>query len=423
MCHSGYTGDGITCAGTPCQINNGECDWHVTCGSSNGIKTCGDCPTGFSGTGDSKCVALCGNGSCDTRLGENCVSCPLDCFDTTCGMCGDGYCNISSESCQNCFEDCHSTCVSSCISCSKHGNCVLGSCICSAPWTGPSCDDMSETFTVAPNTTSSGITIAPTKALSNPANVSFSIFLQNLRELDQYGAEVSSLNVTEIGFSLVHTPPSNVSNNEMWEFFTTLDSRANLSIIFIQFRDPATEYTFHNKSKLYYANTLKMNVRISNWPFKSLSDTLEVIINIMGNGTGAQCSNVHSNGPTLSWTLLSSDGVSLYTQFETDSYIDGRERTITFTSLGQFSIAAQFPHFWTYAELDPNFAVIVDFDTKTSACEGTTKKNPIRKITIIVVVVSIVTVALIILVLGSVYTHRRRKNTRKQLQRALIKSS
>jgi hypothetical protein len=30
-------------------------------------------------------LALCGNGSCDVDIGENCVTCPLDCHGVTCG--------------------------------------------------------------------------------------------------------------------------------------------------------------------------------------------------------------------------------------------------------------------------------------------------------------------------------------------------
>jgi hypothetical protein len=89
---------------------------------------------------------------------------------------------------------------------------------------------MSETFLVTPNSTSPGIVITPTSTPSKPTNVSFSIFVQTIREIDQDGTEVGMVNVTDLTFSLFHTPPTNTSNNEMWEFFATLENQATVSI-------------------------------------------------------------------------------------------------------------------------------------------------------------------------------------------------
>ncbi len=97
---------------------------HVLCVNTNGSFYCPPCPTGFAGNSDEVCIgkfvvcmltlliswkALCGNGICESNLQENCVSCPLDCTNTTCGICGDGQCG-SGEDCISCFSDCEQTC-------------------------------------------------------------------------------------------------------------------------------------------------------------------------------------------------------------------------------------------------------------------------------------------------------------------------
>lgn len=75
-------------------------------------------------------LVLCGDGICDSSI-ENCVTCFLDCRNSTCGIifnfcflyvslllillshfccwigkCGDNFCDAG-ENCENCFEDCN----------------------------------------------------------------------------------------------------------------------------------------------------------------------------------------------------------------------------------------------------------------------------------------------------------------------------
>jgi len=77
-------GDGI-CNRTEVCENDAE----IQDGLNVCVGDCGVCPPG-----------LCGNGTCDTNLGE-CFTCKLDCEGSyLCngmGYCGDGYCNLIRE--------------------------------------------------------------------------------------------------------------------------------------------------------------------------------------------------------------------------------------------------------------------------------------------------------------------------------------
>jgi subtilisin family serine protease len=97
---------------TPCSVD-GDCDDGLFC---TGVETCigGACQAGpdpcpgqdcLEGTG---CVPIvCNdNGACES--GENCVSCPGDCFSGTGAECGDGVCEAGDgEDCLSCAQDCN----------------------------------------------------------------------------------------------------------------------------------------------------------------------------------------------------------------------------------------------------------------------------------------------------------------------------
>eukprot|EP00026_Physarum_polycephalum_P000794 Phypoly_transcript_00795.p1 GENE.Phypoly_transcript_00795~~Phypoly_transcript_00795.p1 ORF type:complete len:1302 (-),score=134.46 Phypoly_transcript_00795:84-3989(-) len=413
-CNPGFTGNGYQCSDiNECLTENGGCDWHVTCTNTLGNRTCSECPKGYSGQGFTGCEALCGNGSCDSSLGEDCVSCPQDCHDSTCGVCGDGQCNAPSENCQNCFEDCVEICSVPCGSCS-HGTCVLGTCVCSPPWTGPLCEDFPGIVSVEPNSTSPIVIITPIVSQSPSLNVSFSASLQFIREVAQNGSEIEKISAAGLVFSLVRSLGKG-DKNMMWEFFVRLENEATISTSVIFFND-TTEYTFYNKTTTYPANNIKMNVKISNWPFKSILNSLEVIFASEGQSEGGNsCSDVKTNGPTVLWTTISIDGISMYTQFSNDAYVDGRERTILFSQENQYSVAAKLPHFWSYAELDPNFAVILNMNSKENVCGKIKSTHSVRKKIVIAVVVPLLGVGLVVLVVLFILRHRRNVKILHQL--------
>eukprot|EP00026_Physarum_polycephalum_P002084 Phypoly_transcript_02088.p1 GENE.Phypoly_transcript_02088~~Phypoly_transcript_02088.p1 ORF type:complete len:970 (+),score=100.19 Phypoly_transcript_02088:343-2910(+) len=408
-CHSDLSDPFCIAEVKNCSVENGGCDWRVACSNSESTTICGDCPSGYTGSGYFGCIALCGNGVCEEKLGENCISCPLDCRNKTCGRCGDGLCDTASETCQNCFEDCQHQCGLTCNSCSSHGECVLGICVCHPPFTGPSCEGISEPISVAPNSTS--LTISPADPSAH--NISFTIFLRSLHEITENGTEVAFVDAADLTFSLFKSPTVNGSRNQIWNLFSSLPNRAAVNITVIQFTDPITSYTFFSKTQTYSANTVKMNLKISGWPFRSLSNSLEAVIASAGAGEkGNVCS--HSRGPSVLWTTLSINGVSLYTHFTQDANVDGRERSISFVQRDQYSISAKFPHFWTFAELDPNFWVLLDL---ADSCTSLTKqKHQVRKVVTIAVVVPIIGIALIVGVLFLIYVNIKRARTQKKLR-------
>jgi hypothetical protein len=94
LCPKGYAdtrGDGSLCADiNECAVNNGGCDPLAGCSNTPGSRSCGVCPSGYSGTGESGCVDLnecvVNNGGCDPRT--TCTNTP---GSRSCGPCPPGY--------------------------------------------------------------------------------------------------------------------------------------------------------------------------------------------------------------------------------------------------------------------------------------------------------------------------------------------
>jgi hypothetical protein len=148
-------------------------------------------------------IVLCGDGICNLTIDEDCVSCPLDCFESSCNVCGDSTCDLK-ENCHLCFKDCgpcgtfsfsvflsfemtnviiteytyNLTCV--------HGTCYSNECQCiTSEWTGPLC-----------NTSS----VQPITSISyNDSNPSVTA---NVSSLFQYNLQVTSL--VEVDSSGIH---------------------------------------------------------------------------------------------------------------------------------------------------------------------------------------------------------------------------
>jgi len=103
---------------SPCFVDNGGCDALVTCDDSGGPVVCGDCPSGYTGTGDTACVDVnecdTDNGGCDALT--TCYNLP---GTVSCGQCPTGFAGDGASGCilETCTIDFDTTCPDAGIVC------------------------------------------------------------------------------------------------------------------------------------------------------------------------------------------------------------------------------------------------------------------------------------------------------------------
>lgn len=115
-----------------CLSNNGGCDARVACTNTEGSFSCGECPTGFSGNGQTGCSDI---NECDTSNGrcDPLTTCTNTVGSRTCGSCPAGYEGDGRSGCQDLDE-----CSTNNGGCPAGQNCtnVPGSRMCSTCPTG-----------------------------------------------------------------------------------------------------------------------------------------------------------------------------------------------------------------------------------------------------------------------------------------------
>jgi hypothetical protein len=94
---------GSDASGASCAEDNGGCDALATCSDDTGDVVCGDCPEGYSGTGDTTCAdvdeCLTDNGGCDAL-----TTCTNSVGGKTCGICPMGYDGTGDTACSDIDE-------------------------------------------------------------------------------------------------------------------------------------------------------------------------------------------------------------------------------------------------------------------------------------------------------------------------------
>eukprot|EP00026_Physarum_polycephalum_P004799 Phypoly_transcript_04823.p1 GENE.Phypoly_transcript_04823~~Phypoly_transcript_04823.p1 ORF type:complete len:514 (+),score=31.39 Phypoly_transcript_04823:492-2033(+) len=403
-----------------CLVQNGYCDFHVQCTSG---PLCGACPVGFTGNGKTECIALCGNEKCESGIGENCVSCPSDCFNNTaCGICGDHFCLAQdNETCSSCPEDCGLCAATPCIpaDCSQHGTCDAGVCVCTNPWGGSACDK--DNSPVNLNFTSGGgVQVSP-----DNIGISFLLTIASIVEQDTAGQSVDFLNITNQNYvfspynnTYANSQSTNTSNyglcddcdltfyvrtdsseteNKMYRYNVTLENGAYLEFMIWHFLDTNTEVSFANDTTHFFSNSFKFAMQLRNWPFKNLKNSLAIVFDAKASEDKA-CSAIHSNkdeNNNLKWYTINVKGVTLYGQFLNRAIVDGLYRSVSFSLNSDRSVTAILPHFWENMVLDPSFSVLVG--SEDSSCRKSNKVNK-KLIAILVPILAVLTVIIVVFI-------------------------
>lgn len=312
------------------------------------------------------------------------------------------------------------TCIPPCVN--GQGTCESGICVCVPPYTGPSCHNGIELIiTILFNQLILFITVSQPIIIDNKNSTpSVSVQVQGLNsakfsisltEMYEKGAGAAIYNRADLSTANYTLVIKNYPSYTFWNYSTILHQVSNVQmyLFFNKKKKTLSQFVFLLLARyIYYfnyttsnfegtnttiqANTIKMALSISDWPFRDITHSLFVVFsNDISNKTTdspieactRQTSSNHAMN--LRWYKISVEGVSLYAQMEEVIFfhflfcvfllsiemkygiLDGRKRAITFTSTNTSQVTIRAPFFWNNLILDPNFGVLLEDDDPCSS--------------------------------------------------------
>lgn len=121
-------------------------------------------------------------------------------------------------------------------------------------------------------------------------------------------------------------------------------------------------------------------MKIVAWPFKSIMNKLEIDVESGVNSlVGNQCQSTdvsNDDSDNLRWIKITLNGVTLYGEFQEYALVDTATRSVQF-AYNQTAQATTIivPHFWTSAEFDPDFQVLLTSNGGIDNCVSASKSS------------------------------------------------
>jgi hypothetical protein len=141
-----------------------------------------------------------------------------------------------------------------------------------------------------------------------------------------------AINVSLLVFDFIQ---HNTSNIACTNYSASLPNGARLLISLLLFLQ-ITNVSFAGTTTMYASNTLKFTIRIEDWPFATIANSLAVAIAVTGFSSSlvSKCNNVSENGSdeqgSLRWFTIQSGPYTLYGQLLNVGVLDGRiERSLS----------------------------------------------------------------------------------------------
>ncbi|EGG13392.1 hypothetical protein DFA_11153 [Cavenderia fasciculata] len=275
---------------------------------------------------------------------------------------------------------------------SDHGTCGDNGCACINGWYGPTCSQT--TIQVIPNITKTEptIIIGNQNTTSTTDRFIYSIVsIVSIREIEMDGTTYKEYPLTTWAYTNQTTDMSKSINyfyNSTLSIPTdsTNSSFTNTTIsVSVQWFRDAQEISFGNQPISLPPSSTKINIGIDQYPFQSITNTLQIImdisINIDDNDACSELDYGLGNGNDendVQWVKLKVGGSSIYARFIRSGIIDGRQAVIrnSVVEKQESSGTRQFiginvPYYTENIQLDPDLSMLVDNGDGDYGCGDT----------------------------------------------------
>ncbi|KYQ88765.1 EGF-like domain-containing protein [Tieghemostelium lacteum] len=323
--------------------------------------------------------------------------------------------------------------------CNGNGQCVNGVCQCKEPWIGTACQSRVINATQpTTNTTHPTSPIDYNGTLPDGTQVSFTslVSLLEVRELDFKKTLLERYEFQQWLFTNISTP---VSTRFLYQTNITKPGQSLVTQINVTIEWFQTSYnvTFANEIIPMSPSTLKYNIESSKYPFSSKTNLLEYILSASMQSNDANtdsCAvqefstpqgNTQNVQDQFQYLKLQVNSQSLYGRFIKRAVLDGRIVTIdnelveipdTTTSTGtEAAVGIIVPFYYTLAQLDPDFSVLLDLspvDSNENAVCGikSEDKSGLTKAQLAGIIVGAICLGLIVVISISYYIYKRKRD-------------
>ncbi|KYQ93135.1 hypothetical protein DLAC_05766 [Tieghemostelium lacteum] len=275
---------------------------------------------------------------------------------------------------------------------SLRGSCVAGiGCQCIYPYTGLDCQSQFINTTIPdPNTEqpSSGSNYTTTLPNGNAVTYRSLISIVGLLEQDYNGNPIQNYTFSQWIYSDLSLP-----NKTVYSYTTNFTHESTGKVVqvnvSIQWFERFEIIEFANQRLEMNPSTLKYQIRISQYPFESYLNTLQLIISstIQSSNENEGCSLKQFDSEStenFEYMKLQIDNHSLYGRFIRRAIIDDQitsvnnillddkfQNTINSSNYNQQSyIGIQIPNFRNYTLIDPDFSLLINSKSADDTDEG-----------------------------------------------------
>ncbi|EGC40218.1 hypothetical protein DICPUDRAFT_146927 [Dictyostelium purpureum] len=269
---------------------------------------------------------------------------------------------------------------------SSQGKCIENQgCVCFSPWIGIDCS--SQIVIIDPpaaNDTSPTTNITLPSKDSKNSTVSYKslITLVSLREINIFGDIV--FNKPFETWRVSQSDTNTYVYNSKLEIIKNNQTSYTNVIVTLKWFINETTISFANEELLMNPSTMKYTVRISDYPFDSVLNQLELVMSavIQSNTTKDICSvrdfSDTTSGDNSNYLKIQVDNHSLYGRFIKRGIIDSTVKSISNVLLDkhmnpisttnqlQSYIGIRIPNYKENVILDPDFSVLVDSNAASS---------------------------------------------------------